>query len=80
VLAHRSRVSASGHFSRLGEALAMHGGRGLGVGSVVRMWLRSPTHRAVILTRSMNLVGAGASQGRFHGRRATIWVVQAGRR
>jgi uncharacterized protein YkwD len=79
VLAHRSRVSASGHFSRLGEALAMHGGRGLGVRSVVRQWLRSPTHRAVILTRSMNLVGAGASSGLFHGRRATIWVVQTGR-
>jgi uncharacterized protein YkwD len=80
VLAHRSRVSASGHFKRLGEALAMHGGRGLGVRQIVRMWLRSPAHRAVILTRSMNLVGAGAAQGRFRGHRATIWVVQTGRR
>jgi uncharacterized protein YkwD len=80
VLAHRSRVSAGGHFSRLGEALAMHGGRGLGVGATVRMWMRSPTHRAVLLTRSMNLVGAGASQGRFRGQRATIWVVQTARR
>ena len=79
LLAHRSGVSASGHFKRLGEALAMHGGRGLGVRGIVRMWLRSPTHRAVILTRSMNLVGAGAAQGRFRGHRATIWVVQTGR-
>jgi uncharacterized protein YkwD len=44
------------------------------------MWLRSPSHRAVILTRSMNLVGAGMVRGRFRGRRATIWVVQTGRR
>jgi uncharacterized protein YkwD len=79
VLAHRSRVSAGGHFRRLGEALAMYGGRGIGVSSTVRLWLRSPSHRAVILTRSMNLVGVGVAQGRFRGRRATIWVVQTGR-
>ena len=80
VLAHRSRVSASRHFRRLGEALAMHTGRGLSVASTVRMWLNSPPHRAVILTRSMNLVGAGASQGRFRGHRGTVWVLQTGRR
>jgi uncharacterized protein YkwD len=80
VIAHRSRVSAGGSFSRLGEALAMHRGRGLGVGTIVRMWLNSPTHRAVILTRSMNLVGAGAAQGRFRGHRATVWVLQTGKR
>ena len=80
VLAHRSRVSASGHFKRLGEALAMHSGKGLGVGATVRMWLRSPTHRAVLLTRSMNLVGVGAAQGRFRGHRATIWVLQTAHR
>jgi uncharacterized protein YkwD len=79
VLAHRSHVSASGNFRRLGEALAMHSGRGLSVSSTVRMWLNSPPHRAVILTRSMNLVGAGAAQGRFRGHRATIWVLQTGR-
>jgi uncharacterized protein YkwD len=80
VLAHRSRVSAGGGFSRLGEALGMTSGRGLGVSTTVQMWLHSPSHRAVILTRSMNLIGAGAVQGRFHGHRATIWVVQTGQR
>jgi uncharacterized protein YkwD len=80
VLAHRSRVSAGAGFSRLGEALAMISGQGFGVGTTVRMWLHSPAHRAVILTRSMNLIGAGAVRGRFHGHRATIWVVQTGRR
>ena len=80
VLAHRSHVSAGANFGRLGEALALHRGRGLGVAATVRMWLRSPSHRSVILTRSMNLVGAGAAQGRFRGRRGTVWVVQTGRR
>jgi uncharacterized protein YkwD len=80
VLAHRSRVSAGGGFSRLGEALALTSGRALGAGSTVRTWLRSPPHRAVVLTRSMNLAGVGVAQGRFQGRPATIWVVQTGRR
>jgi uncharacterized protein YkwD len=79
VLAHRSRVSAGAGFSRLGECLALVGGRRLGVGNTVRMWLGSPSHRAVILTHSMNLVGVGMAQGRFHGHRSTIWVVQTGR-
>ena len=80
VLAHRSRVSAGTGFSRLGEALGLISGRGLGVGSTVSRWLHSPPHRAVILTRSMNLIGIGMARGRFHGRRSTIWVVQTGRR
>jgi uncharacterized protein YkwD len=80
VLAHRSRVSAGGGFKRLGEALGMTSGKGLGIGTTVRLWLHSPTHRAVILTRSMNLIGVGVVRGRFRGRRATIWVVQTGRR
>ena len=50
------------------------------VRGTVRTWLRSPPHRAVILTRSMNLVGVGMASGRFHGHRATIWVLQTGRR
>jgi uncharacterized protein YkwD len=78
VFGHRERVSASGHFHRLGEALAMHMGAGLGVGSTVRQWLHSPSHRAIVLTRSMGWVGAGATRGRFHGTRATIWVLQTG--
>jgi uncharacterized protein YkwD len=80
VLGHRSHVSAGGHFKRLGEALAMHPGTRLGVSSTVRAWLGSPGHRAIILTRSMNLIGAGVVRGRFRGHRATIWVVQTARR
>ena len=80
VLAHRSRVSAGTGFSRLGEALGLISGRRLGVRTTVSNWLHSPPHRAVILTRSMNLIGVGMARGRFHGRPSTIWVVQTGRR
>lgn len=75
---HRSRVSASRHFRRLGEALAMHSGHRLAIRGTVREWLGSPEHRAIVLTRSMRWIGAGATRGRFQGRGATIWVLQAG--
>jgi uncharacterized protein YkwD len=76
---HASRVQASGRFRTLGEALGMHLGRGLGIRSTVRLWLRSPTHRPIVLTRSMNLLGVGLAQGRFRQHRASIWVLQTGR-
>jgi uncharacterized protein YkwD len=76
---HASRVQASGRFHHLGEALGMHLGRGAGIGSTVRLWLRSPTHRAIVLTRGMNLLGVGLAKGRFRHHRASIWVLQTGR-
>jgi uncharacterized protein YkwD len=76
---HASRVQASGRFRTLGEALGMHLGRGVGIRSTVRMWLRSPGHRAIVLTRSMRWLGVGLAKGRFHRRRAAIWVLQTGR-
>jgi uncharacterized protein YkwD len=75
VFGHRSRVSASHRFSRLGEALAMHAGRRPGVRRTVRGWLRSPHHRGLLFTRSMNWIGAGMASGR----RRVIWVLQVGR-
>ena len=77
---HASRVSASGRFRRLGEALALHSGRRLKIRGTVRSWLRSPGHRAIVLTRSMRYVGAGVTRGRFGRSRATIWVLQTGSR
>ena len=79
MFAHRARVKTSRRFRRTGEVLALRSGRGLAIGSTVRMWLSSPSHRQVILTRTMRWVGASAVRGRFRGRHATIWVVQTGR-
>ena len=78
VLGHGPGVHASGRFRRLGEALALRSGRRFGVAGTVRMWMRSPTHRRVLMTRTMRWVGAGVVRGRFRGRRATIWVLQTG--
>ncbi len=77
---HRSSIQASGRFRLLGEALAMHRGRRDKVRGTVRAWLRSPAHRAIVLTRSMHLVGAGVTHGRFGRGRATVWVLQTASR
>jgi uncharacterized protein YkwD len=76
--AHRSHVSASGRFRRLGEALAMSPGTRPQVGSTLRNWLSSPEHRVLVLTHTMREVGVGVARGRFQGRPATIWVFQVG--
>jgi uncharacterized protein YkwD len=75
---HRARVSASRRFHRLGEALAMRSGRRPGVRGTLRSWMRSPSHRRLVLTRANRYVGAGMARGRFGGRRAVIWVMQVG--
>jgi len=76
---HRGRVSASGRFHQLGEAIAMHGGSRPGVRGTVRQWLSSPSHRAIVLTRSMRWMGASMCRGRFGHHPAVIWVLQVGR-
>ena len=76
---HRARVSASRRFRKAGEALAIHGGRKPGVRRTLRVWLRSPNHRKLILSRRMPWIGLGMSRGRFGRHRAVIWVLQVGR-
>jgi uncharacterized protein YkwD len=76
---HGGGVSASG-FQNMGEALSLHFGYSPRVGATVRRWLGSPSHRAVLLKRSANWVGVGMTRGSFRGSRATIWVLQVGRR
>ena len=76
---HGNGVSASG-FRSMGEALSLHFGFKPKVGGTVRRWLASPGHRAVLLKPSANWIGVGMARGRFRGSRATIWVLQVGRR
>lgn len=69
----------SGRFSRLGEALEIHGGRRARPKQAVRYLMSSSTHRALLLSGSMTRIGAGVTRGRFNGSRAVIWVVHLGR-
>jgi uncharacterized protein YkwD len=79
-LQHRPRVSVNRAYPHCGEALAMHYSLRAQVGATLRAWLGSPTHRALVLTRSMNLVGIGHASGRLDGRPRTVWVMQVARR
>lgn len=78
-LAHRARPSVAGQYKRAGEALAYRSGSGLGISWTIRAWMRSSSHRSVLLTRSMRDLGAGLARGRFRGRKAIVWVLQVGR-
>ena len=77
---HRPAVSVTRGYPHCGEALAMHFSLRAQVGGTLRMWLQSPTHRGLVLTRSMNLVGVGHASGRTAGQPRTIWVLQVARR
>ena len=76
---HLSRIRASSRFHTLGEILEIHTGDAAKIGLTFRDWINSPEHRAVILYPSFRWVGAGFTEGRFHGMRATIWVMHFGR-
>jgi uncharacterized protein YkwD len=74
---HLSRIRASG-FRQLGETIALHFGRRARVRGTARAWLRSPTHRALLLSRRFRAFGAGHAVGTYRGRRATTWVLHLG--
>jgi uncharacterized protein YkwD len=77
---HRPRVSLTRSYHHAGEALAMHFSLAANVGGTLRSWLGSSSHRGLVMTSSMNLVGLGHASGRSRGRPRTIWVLQVARR
>jgi uncharacterized protein YkwD len=77
--AHAPRIQASSRFHLLGECLGRQSGWRLRASRMVHGWLNSPTHRAILLSRAFNSVGAAPARGNFWGRRTTIWVAQFGR-
>jgi uncharacterized protein YkwD len=77
---HRPRVSVTRSYRHCGEALAMHFSLSANVGGTLRNWLGSASHRGLVMTSSMKLVGLGHASGRRNGRPRTIWVLQVARR
>lgn len=75
--AHPARLRVP-RFDRVGEVIELHGGRRGRVRRAIRRWARSPSHRALLLSRSFRYLGAGKATGRYRGSRATIWVVRLG--
>ena len=73
------RVRRFARHRALGETLAMLGGcRPRSAGRVVRMWMNSPPHRAVVLSPGYRRVGIGKRVGRLGGRRACVVTADFG--
>jgi uncharacterized protein YkwD len=77
-LTHAQGIRASRRFPLVGEVLAYYRGWRLRVRGTVSRWLRSPTHRSALLSRSFTWLGAGRKRGRLGRSPSTIWVVQFG--
>jgi uncharacterized protein YkwD len=75
---NRIRVSWS-RWSWVGEDLAIYPGWDTRVGSVVRSWMRSPPHRAVLLGTRFRAAGVGYAHGKMGRRRATTVTLHVGR-
>jgi uncharacterized protein YkwD len=77
---HLTRIHASWRrWSWVGENLAMYPGWGTRVGSIVRGWLHSPPHRAVMLNPRFRAGGVGYARGRMGSGRATTVTLHVGR-
>ena len=75
-----SGIRAGGPFRATGEVLEIHRGRRPTIRRALRSWARSPSHRAILLSSTYRLVGAGYTRGTYHGIRAGLWVVHVARR
>jgi uncharacterized protein YkwD len=76
--AFAQRVRRYASFRRIGETIAMTSRCSARL--VVRMWLDSPGHRAVLLSRSYRRVGIGRRTGRLGARRACLVTADFGSR
>jgi uncharacterized protein YkwD len=75
------RVRRFADHRALGETLAMLGGCGRrAAGKVVRMWMNSPGHRAILLSGSYRRVGIGKRKGDLGGSRACVVTADFGSR
>jgi uncharacterized protein YkwD len=58
----------------VGENIGWSSSRESAVPMIVEMWLRSPPHRAVLLSRQFRAIGVGVGIGRFKGSDGAIVV------
>ena len=86
--AHSSRNGGSFHArirrfaraSRVGETIAWVTPGSGGARRIVGMWMNSPPHRAVLLSRQFSRIGIGARAGRLGSRRASVWTANVASR
>jgi uncharacterized protein YkwD len=68
------RINARVHYRKVGETLASMPRRA-GARRIVRAWLRSPSHRAVMLDPAYRRIGVAGAKGRMG--RASAFLVTA---
>jgi uncharacterized protein YkwD len=66
------RVRRYAHASMVGETLAALGRRSGGAATVVRMWMRSPPHRAILLTGGFHRIGVARRWGTLGNTRRAV--------
>jgi len=77
---HMSRIPVASRWRAAGETIEWHAGWRLRPRAAVRRWMRSPAHRAVLLSRRFSKIGVGRARGRYGRKMATMWVAHVGRR
>ena len=77
--AHASRIWASRRFSKVGEVLGLNPGWKIRRKRTLWLWLGSPGHRNVLMSRSYRYIGAARAHGLLGVSPATVWTVQFGR-
>lgn len=77
---HLAAVRAPRHFRLRGEVLARAAERSPAGGGIVRQWLASPSHRAVLLNPRYRFIGVGLAYGRLGKERGTFVTAHFGAR
>ena len=77
---HVGQIRAPNAFGRLGEVLERHRGLRHRARYAFRRWMRSPAHRAVLMSSGFRYIGVARVRGRYRGRRTTMWVGHLGAR
>ena len=77
---HLSRIPVASRWRAAGEAIEWHAGWRPRPRAAVRRWMRSPSHRALLLSRRFTRIGVGRARGRYGRKMATMWVAHVGRR
>lgn len=70
--AHLAAIRAPRYFRLLGEVLARWAAKYPPVETIVRQWLASPSHRAVVLNPRYRFIGVGHAYGRLGTERGTL--------
>jgi uncharacterized protein YkwD len=75
------RVRAAGYhrYRALGENIAWGTGSAASPAAIVAAWMRSPPHRAIILTRDFREAGVGITPGAPQGGGGATYVLDVGR-